>query len=130
MGNVKASIREEYNSGPDYLDAVATALADAYLKLISVSFKNGPDEHRAITREIGELAARYERAKTVRYMVAETGETLQGLRRTLAVAVAEADLKLRDISSVGEGYEDQIDEVNRSRDRYQTVVSAIADGYR
>jgi len=130
MGNVKASIREEYSAGPDYIDEAAVALADAYLKLVSVSFKNGADEHRAVTREVGELAARYERAKLVREMVAETGETLQGMRRTLAVEVAEADLCLRAMSCVGSGYEDQIDAVNRTRDRYELVVKAIADGYR
>jgi hypothetical protein len=130
MGNVKASIREEYSEGPDYIDEVAVALADAYIKLVSVSFKHGPDEHRTVSREVGELAARYERAKLVREMVAETGETLQGMRRTLAVEVAEADLCLRSLSCVAPGYEDQIDAVNKTRDRYEVVVKAIADGYR
>jgi len=130
MGSVKASIREEFHGGPDYIDEVAVALADSYIQLVSVSFKNGPDEHRDAVRAVAELAARYERAKLVREMVAETGETLQCLRRTLAVEVAEADLCLRAMSCAQAGYEDRIDAVNRTRDRYEVVVKAIADGYR
>lgn len=130
MGSVKASIREESHSGPDYFDAVAVELANAYLRSQAVSFKNGPEEYYVASRELTAIAARYERALTVRLLIAESGETLQGLRRTCAVDVAEADLRLRSITCTGENYVAQLDEVNRSRDRYQVIVDAIADGYR